>query len=178
MKKISILLFSVVLILSFFGIANAIPTTWTDPYSANVLMDRSNSFYSYDHDITSVGFNPGVDSVLTWDITLYFTDDSRRDLSEWAFVNLPGLIADRTFEVDFNDSIYTGFSVAGTISLNIDGLLSVDIYRTSGDFYFKGSTLNAYGDSAPVPEPATMLLLGTGLFGLAVGSRKKIFKKK
>ncbi|MBC2711710.1 MAG: PEP-CTERM sorting domain-containing protein [Desulfosarcina sp.] len=44
------------------------------------------------------------------------------------------------------------------------------------DIYFS-STLDLEGDVPPIPEPATLLLLGTGLVGLCASQRKKLFKK-
>ena len=52
---------------------------------------------------------------------------------------------------------------------NIDFICeAIDGVCFEGDLTFNAS---------PIPEPATMLLFGTGLIGVAAFGRKKLFKK-
>ena len=98
---------------------------------------------------------------------------------------------DRAFEYGF---VYTddplshakGLSIGGTQVFDLDisqiaddGTLDVTIIAFLGDFYVTKSVLSLtyedrrQQDSAPVPEPGTLMLLGSGLIGLATMLRKK-----
>ena len=60
------------------------------------------------------------------------------------------------------------------VDFNFVGIDSLVFSSTEKQFVLDDFT---YNSSTPVPEPATMLLLGAGLLGMGVVGRKKFFKK-
>ena len=185
MKKFLTFLCAVTLVLGLVGSASAVPWTWTDTYNPEDIYFSAPSkngvqSWNFQHDITDDGFDVGDDLVWNYDITLSFYDDSqgRREPGdrpyEFVSINLPGSITDRYWiEIDITD-VELGASFWGLVELNSSGLLDVTLTRERGDFFFAESTLNAHGcETAPVPEPSTILLMGIGLLGLVGYSRKR-----
>lgn len=161
----------------------ALPTTWTD----NIETDRyigNGGNYSNIHDITDgVGgfqglFMPGTGKgiVFSYDLSIGLKDDKDgawEFLAEFVFIDQPEIIEDCTTFSLSNQAL--GWSIAGLIDLNQRSKLGVTITSMGGDFYLDYSRLTAQGENgpAPVPEPSTMLLFGTGLAGLASVARRR-----
>lgn len=136
-----------------------------NPAGSDILLSASNPTYTYTHDILDNGFSPSTETIYTAAITIGLYDDF--DLAqEWVSISIDGS-SPVGFEVDF-----LNFSAWVDVApLQTDGKLQVTLNRTSGDFYFRDSTLLAYGGAAQVPGPATLVLLGLGLVGLALGTK-------
>ena len=110
--------------------------------------------------------------IIGTDGTIYQSDDTLGAVGSW-----------HTKSVSFLDtSAWIQISGMATFSETIssaEGLyLSLDTStRASGNYESGIDNVIIDGVTAPVPEPATILLLGTGLVGLAGFGKKKFSKK-
>ena len=132
------------------------------------------NLYYYVHEVT-----PGVDNVS--EIATGFPVIGFTGTAGYSFTQAIAAGGGFSIELDPDNSLDWDWSINS--SGYWDSGESITLFFVStvepgmGTYNLQNMSQGTAESYAPVPEPATMLLLGSGLFGLAVLGRKKFFKK-
>lgn len=133
------------------------------------------------------GYDP-VSFVPSWAFVDFFISDYTADVpavEERVRINIERGTQVETFDLDLEADLdgllraRVSLDELALAALGDGQLLALAIAPAFGSVNntFTIERVRLHGEAAPVPEPATMLLLGTGLVGLA-GFRKKFKKAK
>lgn len=178
MSRTRWLIYSAVFWLAGLTAAQADPTVWTDEFDPDDIFLSASSpatnLLSFTLDIRqgSDGFRPGIDTIDNAALTLVLFDDFDFG-KELVSFNYDGT----GWTPPESVSPFSLFFFDPT-SLLSDGLLTVSLTSTRGDFFFDNAFLAAFGERVAVPEPATVGLLGAGLFGMGWFVRRRAIAAK
>lgn len=126
-------------------------------------------------------FEPGIDNLLKLVFWVEIADDSNWDTFFDGEEKLKFTTA--TWELstgDIDDVVGYDWSQSFTAGdlfadLKTDGTITLTMKWKEGDFYLQGAGIDATvcNNTAPVPEPTTMLLFGAGALGLSGFARRR-----